>query len=41
MYEFIDADGKFVQVLGIADFKADYDAQVANGSAAKTATRLA
>lgn len=41
LYEFLDADGKIVQVLRIADFKAEFDAQVENGSAAKTATRLA
>ncbi len=39
LYEFLDDDGKPVQVLGIADFKAEFDAQTANGSALKVAAK--
>ena len=41
LYEFLDDKGEVFKVLGLADFKAEYDAEVANGSPAKTATRSA
>ena len=41
LYEFLDADGNRTHMLGIADFKAQLDHQVASGSAAKVAARTA
>jgi quercetin dioxygenase-like cupin family protein len=37
LYEFLDAEGRTFQVLRLADFKAEFDAQVALGTAAKLA----
>jgi hypothetical protein len=39
LYEFLDKDGATTQVLGIADFKAQLEAQIADGTAAKVAGR--
>lgn len=41
LYEFLDEAGKPVQILGIADFKAQLEDQIANGAAAKAAARPA
>jgi quercetin dioxygenase-like cupin family protein len=41
LYEFLDENGKTTQVLGIADFKAQLEAQIADGTAAKVAGRPA
>ena len=41
LYEFLDGSGNPIQVLGIADFKAQLEAQVADGTAAKVAGRPA
>jgi hypothetical protein len=39
LYEFLDKDVKRVQMLGIADFKVQLDAQMASGAAARVASR--
>jgi len=39
LYEFLDEEGRTFQVLRLADFKAELDAQVALGTAAKLAPR--
>ena len=41
LYEFFDEDMKRVQMLGIADFKAQLEAQLASGSVAKVSSRPA
>jgi len=41
LYEFLDDAGNPLQVLGIADFKAQLEAQIADGTAAKVAGRPA
>lgn len=41
LYEFLDEGGKPVQILGIADFKAQLEDQIANGTAANAAARPA
>jgi hypothetical protein len=41
LYEFLDQDMNRVQMLGIADFRAQLDQQVASGTATKTAARPA
>jgi quercetin dioxygenase-like cupin family protein len=40
LYEFLDAEGHTLQILRLADFKAEFDAQVADGTAAKLAPRM-
>jgi quercetin dioxygenase-like cupin family protein len=40
LYQFLDDDNMPAELLGIADFQAEYDAQVANGTAAKAASRI-
>jgi hypothetical protein len=37
LYEFLDAEGRIVQTLSLADFKAEFDAQVEAGSVARLA----
>jgi quercetin dioxygenase-like cupin family protein len=37
MYQFLDENGENAELLGIADFQAEYDAQVANGTTANVA----
>ncbi|MCJ2055002.1 hypothetical protein MKL09_00295 [Methylobacterium sp. J-048] len=39
LYEFLDEPGKPVQVLGIVDFRAQLDDQIATGASAKVAAR--
>ena len=41
LYEFLDDQGKIVQVLGIDDFKVQLDDEIASGAMKKTETRLA
>jgi hypothetical protein len=41
LYEFLDTDLKCVQMLGIGDFKAQLDRQLADGAAAKVASQPA
>ncbi|KQO63351.1 MULTISPECIES: hypothetical protein [unclassified Methylobacterium] len=41
LYEFLDESGNPVQVLGIADFKAQLEDQIATGTFAKVAARAA
>lgn len=41
LYEFMDANGAITHVLGIADFKVQFDDQVATGVMSRTATRPA
>jgi len=39
MYQFLDENNAPAELLGIADFQAEYDAQIADGTAAKVAAR--
>ena len=39
LYEFLDADGTSFKVLGIKDFRAEYDAQEASGDNTRVATQ--
>jgi quercetin dioxygenase-like cupin family protein len=39
MYQFLDADNQPAELLGIADFQAEYDAQAKEGTTAKVAAR--